>query len=79
VRRFLGKPKKTMFFENQNTQCYFLRKTVITRKNGGKRKKLEEKFGILLKSNHTYTSLLQMNQVLAFTHKKLFKEILFEI
>jgi hypothetical protein len=36
-------------------------------KNGGKRRKI----GTSLKSNHTYTSLLQMNQVWAFTHEKL--------
>ena len=35
--------------------------------NGKKRRKI----GILLKSNHTYTSLMQMNHVLAFTHEKL--------
>jgi hypothetical protein len=35
--------------------------------NGKKRRKI----GILLKSNHTYTSLMQLNRVLAFTHEKL--------
>ena len=35
------------------------------------RKKPQRKIGILLKSNRTYTSLLQINQVLAFTHEKL--------
>jgi hypothetical protein len=34
--------------------------------NGEKRRKI----GILLKSNHTYTSLMQLNHVLAFTHEK---------
>jgi hypothetical protein len=41
------------------------------RKKREEMKKTGRKFGILLKSNHTYTSLLQINQVLAFTHEKL--------
>jgi hypothetical protein len=41
------------------------------KKQGGNEKKNLRKIGILLKSNHTYTSLLQMNQVLASTHEKL--------
>ena len=43
------------------------RKTEKNEKTGGKRRKI----GILLKSNHTYTSLMQLNHVLAFTHEKL--------
>jgi hypothetical protein len=39
-------------------------------KPGGNEKKLR-KIGILLKSNHTYTSLMELNHVLAFTHEKL--------
>jgi hypothetical protein len=37
----------------------------------GKNEKKLRKIGILLKSNHTYTSLMQLNHVLAFTHEKL--------
>ena len=46
---------------------FLLEKNRKTEKNGGKRRKI----GILLKSNHTYTSLMQLNHVLAFTHEKL--------
>ena len=46
------------------------RKTEKNEKPGGNGKK-RRKIGILLKSNHTYTSLMQMNHVLAFTHEKL--------
>ena len=53
-----------MFFESRNTRCYFWRKTGKTEKTGGKRKKPEEKS--FTKIEPTYTSLLQINQVLAF-------------
>ena len=45
VRRFFGKPKKTVFFENRNTRCYFWRKTGKPKKpkNRGKTEKNEEK------------------------------------
>jgi hypothetical protein len=45
------------------------------RKTRGKTEKNQRKIGILLKLNHTYTSLLQMNQVLAFTHEEILLEI----
>ena len=46
---------------------------LLLEKNRGKTEKTRRKIGVLLKSNHTYTSLLQINQVLAFTHEKLLK------
>jgi hypothetical protein len=73
VRRFFGKPKKTMFFENRNYSMLLLeenrKKPEKTKKskNRGEMKKPRRKIGILIKSNHTYTSLLQM----AFPHEKL--------
>ena len=45
-----------------------LEKNRKTEKAGGNGKK-RRKIGILLKSNHTYTSLMQLNHVLAFTHE----------
>ena len=68
VRRFFGKPKKNDVFlktEILVTRCYFWRKTGknLERMGGGGGE--TKKIGILLKSNHTYMSLLQMNQVLA--------------
>jgi hypothetical protein len=50
-----------------------LEKNRKTEKNEKPREKGEKwrKIGILLKSNHTYTSLMQLNHVLAFTHEKL--------
>jgi hypothetical protein len=58
-----------MFFENRNTvlDVTFGEKS----EKRGETKKTRRKIGILLKSNHTYTSLLQMNQVFVFTHEKL--------
>ena len=53
-----------------------LEKKRKTEKNGGETKKPRRKIGILLKSNHTYMSLLQMNQR-NYTRKT--KETLFEI
>ena len=44
------------------------RKTEKNEKPGKNEKKLR-KIGILLKSNHTDTSLMQLNHVLAFTHE----------
>jgi hypothetical protein len=41
------------------------------RKKRGETGKKRRKIGILLKSTHTYTSLMQLNHVLAFTHEKL--------
>ena len=65
-----------MFFENRNTVLDVTfgekpKKIGKTGKKRGETKKTRRKIGILLKSNHTYTSLLQMNQVLVFTHEKL--------
>jgi hypothetical protein len=58
MRRFFGEPKRNDVFWKPKYSMLLLEK---------KRRKI----GTSLKSNHTYTSLLQMNQVLAFTHEKL--------
>jgi hypothetical protein len=69
--------KKTMFFENRNTvlDVTFGEKPKKIGKTGGKtggnEKNTKKNRYKILKSNHTYTSLLQMNQVLVFTHEKL--------
>jgi hypothetical protein len=60
MRRFFGEPKKTRcFLKTEILNVTFGEKPKTPRKNektGGKRRK------------KTYTSLSQMNQVLAFTH-----------